>query len=70
MPRYTVDLSEEFDRNIERLAKENNLTKSEVIRRALATYNYLKSQTGPGHDDLKVSLSSADGTVKKEVILP
>src|ERR1035437_7093383 len=44
MAKYTIDFGDEFEAVLRRLAKKKSLTKAEVLRRAVATYDYLLSQ--------------------------
>ena len=45
MPRYTIDFDEEFDKTLTELVKKTDATtKADVIRRAVASYSYLKKQ--------------------------
>lgn len=65
--RYTMDVGADIDTQLTRLAQAEGRPKSEVIRRALATYDYLKSQTKePGNT---VSITTQDGQ-RRDVILP
>jgi hypothetical protein len=68
MPRLTLDVDEKFNENLSKLA--NGGTKADVIRRALATYQYLKSQVPDPGSDKRVSITDAEGTILKDVILP
>jgi hypothetical protein len=68
MTRYTIDLSEDFDRILSRIASEKEITKSEVIRNAVASYWYLIQEIE--REDLKVSISNREDKVVKDVILP
>ena len=68
MPRYTIDIDAEFDKTLTDLA--NGGSKADVIRRAVQTYSYLKSQVPNQNSDKRVSITDADGNVKKDVILP
>ncbi len=66
MPRYTIDFDDTFDKTLNDLMKDTDAkTKAEVIRRAVASYKYLKSQ----ESDAKVSVTK-DGKIVKDVILP
>lgn len=67
MPRYTIDFDNTFDDTLKDLMKSTDAkTKADVIRRAVASYKYLKSQET---SDKKVSIKGKDGKVK-DVILP
>ena len=67
MSRYTMDVGEDIERLLEELATSTHTTKSEVIRRSLATYAYLRKATGQqGH---KISITTDSDKVIKDVIL-
>lgn len=68
MARYTIDVDEDFDLMLSKLAKEKGSTKAEVIRRAVTSYSYLTNETAndPGK---KVSITSPEDKVLKDVIL-
>jgi hypothetical protein len=68
MPRLTLDVDEKFNDNLTRLAA--GTTKAEVIRRALASYQYLKSQVPDHSGDKRISITDATGSILKDVILP
>lgn len=70
MPRYTIDFDDDFEKTLSDLVKNTNApTKAEVIRRAVASYSYLKKQQRQD-DDLKVSITDKNNKVIKEIILP
>jgi hypothetical protein len=67
MPRYTIDIDENFDKVLNELVNTtDSTTKADVIRRAVASYKYLKDNTAEGQ---KVSIVGKDNQ-KKEIILP
>jgi hypothetical protein len=70
MPRYTMDFGDKFDDLVAKLAQDKGITKAELIRRAVATYNYLTNETQDNKKGLKVSLSDQENKVLKDVILP
>jgi metal-responsive CopG/Arc/MetJ family transcriptional regulator len=75
MTRYTMDLDSNIETRLNNLAKLKGTTKSEVIRRALASYSYLHEQTtssseGSPQGPLKVSLTDTTDRVVKDVVLP
>jgi hypothetical protein len=68
MARFTIDTDQQFDRNLDDLVNMTGGTKADVLRRALATYKYLKTEDlHPGN---KVSITNKDNVVVKDVILP
>ena len=46
MPRFTIDIDDTFNNTLSSLVNETSATtKAEVIRNAVAVYNYLKLNT-------------------------
>lgn len=68
MARFTVDTDQQFDQNLDDLVKMTGGTKADVIRKALATYKYLKTEGQ--NPDQKVSITNKKNVVVKDVILP
>ena len=69
MPRYTIDFDDDFDKTLTELVKTSDATtKADVIRRAVATYSYLKKAQKAGKN-AKVALTE-DDKVTKEIVLP
>lgn len=69
MPRYTIDFDDKFDQTLSDLLKSTGATtKADVIRRAVASYSYLKKeqQAAP---DAKIAITEND-KIKKEIVLP
>ena len=68
MARFTIDTDEQFDQNLNDLVKMTGGTKADVLRKALATYKYLKTEDQQPNN--KVSISNKDNVVIKDVVLP
>ena len=68
MPRFTIDIDEKFNDTLTELAK--GTTKAEVIRRAVASYNYLKTEIAAPASGLRISITDSTGTIHKDVVLP
>lgn len=69
MARYTIDFDDEFNKTLTDLVKNSDATtKAEVIRRAVATYNYLRKAQQAGKD-AKIAITEGD-KVTKEIVLP
>jgi hypothetical protein len=68
MTRFTIDIDEKFNKTLEGLAGVGS--KADVIRRAVQTYSYLKSQVPSLDSDRRVSITDANGNIEKDVILP
>ena len=70
MPRYTIDFDDDFDKTLLELVKDTSApTKAEVIRRAVASYSYLKKQQR-NDANVKVSITDKNDKVIKEIVLP
>jgi hypothetical protein len=75
MVRYTMELDDSVDATLKALAKAKETTKSDIIKRALASYAYLSNQILPSKlsgatTELKVSLTDKQDKVVKDVVLP
>ena len=68
MPRLTLDMDDKFNKNLTEMAR--GTTKAEVIRRALATYQYLKSHVPDQSSGKRVSITDLQGNIERDVILP
>ena len=70
MPRFSIDVDSAFDKTLNDLvASTDATTKADVIRRAVASYKYLKDELKEDQSS-KISLTDSKGNVKKDVILP
>jgi len=66
--RFTMDVGPEFDDKLSELSSRASVTKAEIIKRAVASYAYLKDETRNGN---RVAITDREnGAVLKEVILP
>ena len=69
MPRYTIDFDKEFDKTLSDLLKTTDATtKADVIRRAVASYSYLKKEQR-ANKDVRIVITD-DNKMKKEIVLP
>jgi len=69
MPRYTIDFDNDFDKTLSDLiATTDATTKADVIRRAVASYSYLKKQQ-QANKDAKIVVTD-DDKLRKEIVLP
>jgi environmental stress-induced protein Ves len=68
MARFTIDTDPQFDQNMNDLVNMTGGTKADVIRKALATYKYLKTENQQRQN--KVSITNKDNVVLNDVILP
>lgn len=69
MPRYTIDFDKDFDKTLSELVETTDATtKADVIRRAVASYSYLKKQQR-AHKDARIVVTD-DDKIRKEIVLP
>jgi hypothetical protein len=69
MPRYTIDFDKDFDKTLTDLVDSTDATtKADVIRRAVASYGYLKKQQRE-NKDAKIVITD-DDKMRKEIVLP
>lgn len=68
MSRFTIETDQQFDHNLAELVNMTGGTKAEVVLKALATYNYLKTEGQKPNN--KVSITNDANVVLKDVILP
>lgn len=69
MPRYTIDFDKDFDKTLlDLVATTDATTKADVIRRAVASYSFLKKQQ-KANKDAKIVITD-DDKLRKEIVLP
>lgn len=69
MPRYTIDFDKDFDKTLSELVETTDATtKADVIRRAVASYSYLKKEQR-ANKEAKIVITD-DDKLKKEIVLP
>ena len=67
--RYTMDLDKQLDASLSELAAKKGASKAEIIKRALATYNYISGQM-PAESGRKFSITTSDDRVVKDIVIP
>ncbi|HEY0795135.1 MAG TPA: hypothetical protein VGD64_05070 [Acidisarcina sp.] len=68
MARLTLDTDPQFDQTLADLVDMTGGTKADVLRKAVATYKYLKTEDlDPGN---RISITNQEGSVVKDVVLP
>jgi hypothetical protein len=70
MNRLVLDVSDDFEKALNDLVndpKQMSGNKADVIRRAVATYKYLKDQEIKGN---KIAITDQSGAVQQNVELP
>lgn len=68
MPRFTIDVDDKFNDVLGDLAK--GTTKADVIRRAVASYQYLKAQTTGTATGRRIAITDDAGNIQQDVVLP
>lgn len=68
MPRMTIEFPEEGDKILKKLAKEEEVTKREVIRRALSLYNYLHEEGVKAGGEKRLSITDKENKVLKDIL--
>ena len=69
MPRLTIEFPEEGDKILRKLAKNDHTSKREVIRRALALYNYLHEEGVGMGGERRLSITDKDSKVIKDILM-
>ncbi len=70
MPRFSIDVDSAFDKTLNELIESTDATtKADVIRRAVASYKYLKDEL-KDNKSVNISVTDTDGNVKKNIVLP
>jgi len=64
----TIEFSKQVDDILKELAKKNNTTKVEVLRRALSLYDYVEKETSK-EQNRRLSITDEDKIIK-DIILP
>ncbi len=68
MPRFTMDIDDNFDKLLTTLAADKGGSKAKVIQDAVTSYYYLKQQTVS--KEKKLSFSNQQDVVIQDVELP
>ncbi len=68
MPRLTIEFPDEGDEILRKLAKDEHTTKRDVIRRALALYNYVHEEGVRMGGDRRLSITDKDSKVVKDIL--
>lgn len=67
MPRLTVDVADSLDKLLTDQAQAKGITKTELIRRAVASYATLNSELARGR---RVTIADNEDRVLKEIVIP
>jgi len=75
--RFTASFSDLINDMLTKLSDDQKITKTEVLRRALALYEYVHQETqaprsgeheGAGEERLRLGLVDKKGVLKKEIV--
>ena len=67
MARLTVQFPEQTSQILAELSERDQMSKTEVLRRALALYKYLDKETREG--DKKITISDKNDQILKEIVI-
>ncbi len=67
MPRITIEFPEQVDKILRELAEKGDTSKVDVIRRALALYNYVNKEVK--EKNLKLTIADEEDKILKEIVL-
>ena len=67
MPRITIEFPEQVDKILRELAEKGDTSKVDVIRRALALYNYVNKEVK--EKNLKLTVADEEDKILKEIVL-
>ncbi len=68
MARLTIEFPDEGDQILRRLAQQEHTTKREVIRRALALYNYVHEEGVRMGGERRLSITDKESKVVKDIL--
>ena len=66
MPRLTIEFPDKVNEMLVELAKKDSTTKVDIIRRALALYDYVHKEAM--EKSRKVSITDDDDTIIKDIL--
>lgn len=69
MARLTIQFPERTSKILEELSEDNEVTKTEVLRRAVALYKYLNEEVRKGKGKNKVVIADEDDKILKEIAM-
>ena len=66
MPRMTIEFPDKVNDTLNELAKKDQTTKVDILRRALALYNYVHREAFD--KELKLSITDDEDTILKDIV--
>jgi predicted transcriptional regulator len=67
MPKLTVEFSDRVNEKLEEVAKRNELTKADILRRAIALYDFVDANVV--NKDVQLVVTDKNGKVLKEIVV-
>jgi predicted transcriptional regulator len=67
MPKLTVEFNDRMNEMLEQLAQEEDTSKVDIIRRALALYKYVEDEVRE-NDKRKLAIAEGDEVIKEIVL--
>ena len=68
MPRLTIDFPDDIHEIVKKLAKEEKASKREIVRRALAIYNYLNEEGVKMGGERNVAITDKNDKVLTRIV--
>ena len=65
MAKYTIELGREFEQQLSQVSQDKDVSKAEVIRRAVATYIVVNREASKGN---KVAIVDGNDRILKELV--
>lgn len=65
--RFSAQFDSRLSSILAKLAKEKGTTKNEILRRAVATYDFLEKEI---KEDKTISVTTKDNQIVKQLIIP
>lgn len=68
MARLTVEFPDETTKMLDKLAKDTDSSKREVLRRAIALFNYVTEQGVKAGSKKKLSITDMDDNIERDIL--
>jgi len=68
MPRLTIDFPDDIHEIVKKLAKQEGASKREIVRRALAIYNYLNEEGVKMGGERNVAITDKNDKVLTRIV--
>lgn len=68
MPRMTIEFPDQINEILNQLAQKDQTTKADVLRRALALYNFVHKEAV--EKKMKISITDDNDKILKDIVFP